>query len=246
MSQYSEKLRFSFIPLLMLFLPCCAISVFMERQDVWPAALIAVGMVTVTCVLLFIARNWEDLLAGVLASLLLIGILMGCALIPFVGWIADVLIFLFALTSIFASIAALIPYALKGMIIWAVFLIALCPAVFHPVASPAVIFVLCIGLGSALARKARPFDEFILLMSSIPLLAVAIASLGKLLQSGIVMRNAQFQQNVSGYTTRAGVQVGDYTRTITKAIPVLSTSVNPAAAAIGAATGSAASDAAES
>jgi hypothetical protein len=221
----------------MLFLPCAAISYFCENDEVWPSGVLAAAAVIGLSLVLFVARNWAELLAGVLGSLMLIAILAGCAMIPVVGWIADVLIFVFALASVLSSIGALMPYALKGVAIWAVFLVSLCPAVFHPVASPLFVFVVCLGLGSSLAKKAKPFDEFILLMASIPLLGMAILSLGRLFQSGIVMRNAQFQQNVSGYTTRAGVQVGDYTRTITKTIPVGTTTVNPGAAAIGSTAG---------
>lgn len=74
------------------------------------------------------------------------------------------------------------------------------------------------------------------------MLALAVASLGRLFQSGIVMRSAQYQQNVSGYTTRAGVQVGDYTRTVTKTIRVSTTSVNPVAVAVGSNAGQSAKD----
>jgi hypothetical protein len=237
MSQKQQENRFSFIPFFMLFVPCGAISYFCEKHEVWPAALTVVGAVTGVCIILFVVRNWAELLAGIFGSLLFIAILAGCAMIPFVGWIADILIFLFALGSVLTSIGALLPYGLKAAVIWGIFLVALMPEVFHPIASPSVLFLFSLGLGSALGKKASPFDEFILLMSSIPLLAMAIASLGKLFQSGIVMRNAQFRQHVSGYTTRAGVQVGDYTRTITKTVPVSTTSVNPGAVAIGSTAG---------
>jgi hypothetical protein len=237
MSRQSEVKGFAVAPLFMLFLPHAAISYFCAKSDLWPAGGAAAIVITGLCLVFFVARNWADLLAGVLGSFLLIALLAACAMIPVVGWIADVLIVLYALGSVFASIGALLPYALKGAAIWTVFLVSLLPAVFHPVASPLVIFLLCLGLGSALGKKASPFDEFILLMSSIPLFAMAVASLGKLFQSGIVMRNAQFQQNVSGYTTRAGVQVGDYTRTVTKVTPTLTTSVNPGAVAIGSSAG---------
>lgn len=153
-------------------------------------------------------------MAGILGSLLLIAILAGCAMIPVVGWLAGVLIFLFALGSVLASIGALIPHALKATAIWGLFLVSLMPEVFHPVASP--LFMLIVSL--------------------------AVASLGRLFHSGIVMRSAQYQQNVSGYTTRAGVQVGDYTRTVTKKIPVSTTSVNPVAVALGSNAGQATKD----
>jgi len=237
MSRSSPENAFSFSPLVMLFFPYAAIAYFYGSDEVMPAGIIAVGTITGLSLLLFVIRNWEELVAGMLGSLLLIAILAGCAFIPFVGWIADLLILLFALGSIWASIEALAPYAIKAAMIWAVFVVSLLPALYHPVASTVVVFLVCVGLGAALAKKARPFDEFILLMSSLPLLALAIASLGRLLQSGLVMRSAQFRQNVSGYTTRAGVQVGDYTRTITKTVPVSTTSINPAAAAIGSAAG---------
>lgn len=237
MNSRSKTQRFSSIPLLCLFLPSVAIAFFCHKSDVWLVSAMAAAGITVACLLTFIARNWQDLLTGIVGSLLFIAMLMACACIPVVGWIADVFILLFALASIVASISALTPYALKGVAIWAVFLAAMSPPIFHPIISPALIFLLSLGLGSALAKKSSPADEFILLISSIPLLALAIASLGKLLQSGLVIRNAQFRQNVSGYTTRSGVQVADYTRTITKAVPVVQTSVNPVAAAIGGASG---------
>jgi hypothetical protein len=174
-----------------------------------------------------------ELVAGILGSLLLIAILAGCAMIPVVGWLAGVLIFLFALGSVLASIGALIPHALKATAIWGLFLVSLLPEVFHPVASPLFMLIVSLAMGTALGKNASPLDEFLLLMSSIPLLALAVASLGRLFHSGIVMRSAPYQQNVSGYTTRAGVQVGDYTRTVTKTIPVSTTSVNPVAVALG-------------
>lgn len=238
----SKEHAFSFAPFFMLFLPCAAISYFCDGAAVWETGVLAVAGITALCLVLFVARNWADLVAGMLGSLLLIALLSACALIPVVGWIADVLIILYALGSIFAAIGALTPFALQAAALWAVFLVALLPAVFHPIASPVVILLVALGLGASLGKKERPFDAFILLVASIPLLALAIASLGRLLQSGVVIRNAQFRQHVSGYTTRAGVEVGDYTRTITKQIAVGTTSVNPGAAAIGASAGRGAQD----
>lgn len=176
-------------------------------------------------------------MTGMASAFVILAILAGCALIPLVGWIADILIILYALGSVWASIGALTPHAVKALAIWGVFFMTLLPPIFHPVGSPVFILIFSIWLGAMLAKQRRPFDAFIFMMSSIPLLAMAIASLGKLFQTQIGMRNAQFQQGVSGYTTRAGVQVGDYTRTITKSVPVLSTSVDAGAAAIGAAAG---------
>lgn len=196
----------------------------------------AVGAVTGICLLVYVARNWEELVAGILGSLLLIGILTICTFIPVVGWIADVLILLFAFGSVLSSISALMPYAIKAALIWAAFLVSLLPAVFHPVVSPAVVFLLSLGLGAALAKRQNAFDEFVFMMASVPLLAMAIISLGKLLQSGIAMRSTRFQQNVSAHT-RAGVQVGSYTRTITKVEPAVVRAVNPTAAALGSAAG---------
>jgi hypothetical protein len=242
MSRNLEDSRFSFAPFAMLFLPCAGISYFCDRHEVWPSGLMAVGAITGFCLLLYVARNLAELVAGILGSLLLVAILAGCAMIPFVGWIADALIFLFALGSVLASIGALIPHALKAAAIWGLFLVSLMPEVFHPVASPVFMLLVSLAMGAALGKKASPLDEFLLLMSSIPLLALAVASLGRLFQSGIVMRSAQYQQNVSGYTTRAGVQVGDYTRTVTKTIPVTTTSVNPVAVAVGSNAGQSAKD----
>ncbi len=242
MAQDSKNPAFSFAPLLMLFLPHAGIAYFCQKHEVWQAGLVAAAVVTGLCMLMFLIRNWAELLAGFFGALLIIGILTLCTMIPVVGWIADVLILLFAFGSVIASIGALMPYALKAVAIWAVFLVSLLPAVFHPVASPVAVLLMSLVMGAALAKKESPFDDFLLLMSSIPLLAMAIASLGKLLQSGVTMRSARFKQNVSGYTTRAGVQVADYTRTITKAVPVGTASVNPAAAAIGSTAGQKAKD----
>jgi len=246
MKRQADDQGFSFAPLIALFLPNAAIALLCDRHDVWPAGIAAVAAVTVLGVLMFVARNWADLVAGMVASLLIFAVLALCALIPFVGWIASVLIVLYALVSILASINALLPYALKAAAMWAVFLVSLAPPVFHPIASPAVVFLVALGMGAAVAKKASPVDDFLLLLSSIPLLVLAIASLGRLLQSGFIVRNAQFQQNVSGYTTRGGVQVGDYTRMITKPVVVPTTSVNPGAAAIGATAGQTARDRSES
>lgn len=237
MLQESTQQRFSYVPFLMLFLPSAVVSFFSRADEAWQSGLIAAVVVTAICLLLYIVRNWSDLIAGMLGAFVILAILAGCALIPVVGWIADILIILYALGSVWASIRALTPHAVKALAIWGVFLVTLLPPIFHPVGSPVFILIFSIWLGVMLAKQRRPFDEFIFMMSSIPLLAMAIASLGKMFQTQIVMRNAQFQQGVSGYTTRAGVQVGDYTRTITKTIPVLSTSVDASAAAIGAAAG---------
>jgi hypothetical protein len=236
MTQQTDNAGFTFAPLLLLFVPYAGIVYFLQAREVWLAGIIAMGVITGLCLLLYVARNWQEIVAGFLGALLLMAILAGCAIIPVVGWIADVLLILFAFGSVLSSIGALLPYAIKAALIWAVFLISLLPMVFHPIISPAVIFLLSVGLGSALAKKQRPTDEFILMMASTPLLAMAIASLGKLLQSGIGMRTAQFQQNVSAHS-RAGVQVGGYTRMITKTVPTITTTVNPVAAAIGTAVG---------
>lgn len=232
-----QQKTFSFAPLVMLFLPYAALMYFCKGSDVLLGGMIGAGAITGICLLTFVARNWRELLAGLLSSVMIIAILSVCALIPVVGWIADVLIVLYAFVSIWASIGALTPYALKAVAIWSVFIISLLPPVFDPVFSPLVVFAFSLALGAALAKKGRPLDEFLLIMTSIPLLAMAIASLGKLLQSGLVLRNAQFQQNVSGYTTRAGVQVDSYTRMITKTVPVTVTSFNPGAAVVGAVAG---------
>lgn len=242
MNPQADNQRFSFAPLTMLFLPHVGIAYFCDRHDVWTAGMIAVGMITGLCVLLFIVRNFADLVAGILGSLLLLAILSACAMIPVVGWIADVLILLYALGSVLSSIGTLMPYAVKALAIWAVFLVSLLPAIFHPVISPAVVCLVALGLGSAVAKKSRPFDEFVLLMASIPLLSMAIVSLGKLFQSGIAMRNVQVRQNVSGYTTQAGAQVDAYTRVVTKTIPQVTTSINPGAVAAGSAAGQGAKD----
>jgi hypothetical protein len=236
MTEQAAGSNFTFAPLLTLFIPYAGIAYFLKAREVWPAGLIAMGAITGLCLFLYVARNWQEIVAGFLGALLLMALLAGCAMIPVVGWIADVLLILFAFGSVLSSIGALMPYAIKAALIWAVFLISLLPVVFHPIVSPAIIFLLSVGLGLVLAKKQSPTDEFILMMASAPLLAMAIASLGKLLQSGIGMRSAQFQQNVSAHT-RAGVQVGSYTRTITKIVPTVTTTVNPAAAAIGAASG---------
>lgn len=229
--------RFSFAPLILLFLPYAAIAYFCDQNQVFPTGLIAVGVTTALCVILYVTRNWAELLAGVLATLLIFAVLTACALIPVVGWIASILLFLYSLASILAAINALIPYAMKAVAIWAFFLISLLPALFHPIVSPIVVLVVCLGLGSAMGAKASPFDEFVLLISSIPLLLLAIASLGRLFQSSVILRSGQFQQNVSGYTTRTGIQVGDYSRTITKVVPVTVHSVNPIATAVGSTAG---------
>ena len=237
MRQQSEQAGFSFAPFIMLFLPYAAIAYFCEKNQLLPSGVIAVGGITALSVVLFVTRNWAELVAGMLATLLIIAVLSICALIPFVGWIASVLLILYALTSILATICTLTPFALKAAAIWAAFLVSLLPDLFHPIVSPAFVLLLSLGLGAAAGKKESPLDEFILLMSSIPLLILAVISLGRLFQSGIVMRNTQVQQNVSGYTTRAGVQVGDYTRTITKVVPVGINTLNPGAAAVGSAAG---------
>ena len=201
------------------------------------AGLLAMAAITALCLLLYVFRNWQQLVAGLVSSLLLIVILTVCAMIPVVGWIADVLLLLYAFSSVLSSIGALMPYAIKGALIWAVFVISLLPVIFHPIISPVVILLLTVGLGTALSKKQSPTDEFILLIASGPLLALAIASLGRLLQSGLAMRSTQFQQNVSAHT-RAGVNIDSYTRTITKVVPVMTTTLNPVAAALGSAAGS--------
>lgn len=241
MTKHAENSRFTFAPLLMLFLPYAGIAYFLHAREVWPAGLVAMGLITGVSLLLYVARNWQEIVAGMLGALLLMAILAGCAMIPVVGWIADVLLILFAFASVLSSIGALIPYAIKAVLIWTVFLVSLLPAVFHPIVSPAVIFLLSVGLGSALAKKQRPADEFILILASTPLLAMAIASLGKLLQSGIAMRSTQVQQNVSAHS-RGSVNVGAYSRMVTKTVPTMTTMVNPAAAAIGSAAGPAKED----
>lgn len=242
MSVSTAGKSFTFAPVFMLFVPCAAISYFCEAGEIWPAAMLAIAAVTCLGLLIFVVRHFEELLAGFLGALLLVALLGLCALIPVVGWIADVLIILFALSSILASISSLFPYALKAAVLWAVFLVAMAPAIHHPVISPLMVFIVSLGMGAALGKRVSPFDEFILMIASIPLLAAAVVSLGRLFQSGFVLRSVRMDQNVSGYTTRAGVQVGDYTRTITKTIPVATTSVNPAAAAVGSAAGRATKD----
>lgn len=237
MTHRSDAPGFTFGPLLALFLPSVAISTYCDPGDVLPASAFAVGAITALSVLLYVARNWEQLVAGILGSLFIIIVLTLCTLIPFVGWIAGILIFVYAFASILGSINVLFPYALKAAALWALFLISMMPALFHPVGSPAVMLFIALGMGSALAKKDSPGDEFILMLASIPLLALAIASLGRLLQSGFIVRPTQLQQNVSGYTTRSGVQVGDYTRTVTRPVVISTTSVNPGAAALGAAAG---------
>lgn len=234
MSDHSASSRFTFAPLTMLFLPYAGIVYFLHARQVLQAGFIAMALITGLSLILYVARNWQDIVAGFLGALLLMAILAGCAMIPVVGWIADVLLILFAFGSVLSAIGVLMPYAIKAALIWAVFLISLLPAVFHPIFSPAVIFLLSIVLGSVLAQKPRPTDEFILMMASTPLLVMAIASLGKLLQNGIVMRNVQYRQNVAAHT-RAGVNVSSYTRLLSKTVPTVTTSVNPVAVAIGSA-----------
>jgi hypothetical protein len=139
MTQQTESSSFTFAPLLMLFLPYAGIAYFLHAREVWPAGLIAMGAITGLCLLLYVARNWQEIVAGFLGALLLMVILAGCAMIPVVGWIADVLLILFAFGSVLSSISALVPYAIKAALIWAVFLISLLPVVFHPIISPAVL-----------------------------------------------------------------------------------------------------------
>jgi hypothetical protein len=241
MTVSTDNSSFSFAPLLLLFAPYAGITYFLRTREVFPAGLAAMAAIIGLCLFLYVVRNWQEIVAGFLGALLLMAILAGCAMIPVVGWIADVILILFAFGSVLSSIGSLLPYAVKAALIWAVFLISLLPPVFHPIVCPVVILLLSVGLGSSLGKKPSPTDEFLLIMASWPLLAMAVASLGKLLQSGIGMRSAQFQQNLSAHT-RAGVQVDGYTRTITKIVPTVTTTVNPAAAALGSAAGKKAKD----
>jgi hypothetical protein len=226
--------------LMLLVFPYALLYYAAGKEDRLPLAAMTAAA---TCLLSLVAhlyRNRIAILEGIAGSLLLIGILMLCAFIPVVGWIADVLLILYALTSVLAALQVLLPIAFKAALILVVFIAALAPEIHHPLYSPLAYGVFCLFLTAWLSRKSDPFSELLLLFASLPLLAIVIASLGRMLKSGFSVNNVKVGQHVSGYTTQAGVNVADYTRMVTKSVTTATTSVNATAVAVNAAAGKAA------
>lgn len=212
---------------LLLVLPYAALYYLVDRRDILPFATATAFLVSFLCLSVHVYRNRKAILEGIIASIVLLAILSACALIPVVGWIADAVIILYALSSVFTAVGLLMPLALRAAVFWAAFFLALLPEFHHPVLSPLAYLAVCAWTANSLARKADPYGDFILGFASIPLLGMVIVSLGKMFRSDIGMRSIRMSQNVSGYTTRAGVQVGDYTRTVTRQVVASTTSLNP-------------------
>jgi hypothetical protein len=220
---------------LLLLLPYALLCYCADQQDIPQLALATMVATSALCLLLHLYRNRSAILQGIIGSIVLIAILLGCALIPVVGWIADVLIVLYALSSVLAALSVLLPLALRAGVTWAVFFITLLPEIHHPVASPLAYLIFCVYSARSLSSRVDPYGELILGFASIPLLMMVIASLGKMFNSQLGTSNIRIRQNVSGYTTRAGVNVADYTRTITKEVTTVTTALNPNAALTGSA-----------
>ncbi|WP_426057025.1 hypothetical protein [Janthinobacterium sp. PSPC2-1] len=241
MTVLKEGGGFRFSILMLLLIPYILLYCAAGKEDRLPLAAVTAAA---TCLLSLVAhlyRNRIAILEGIAGSLLLIGILMLCAFIPVVGWIADVLLILYALASVLAALQVLLPIAFKGALILVVFIAALAPEIHHPLFSPLAYGLFCLFLTAWLSRKSDPFSELLLLFASLPLLAIVIASLGKMFRSGFsVTRNVKVGQHVSGYTTQAGVNVADYTRMVTKSVTTATTSVNATAVAVNTAAGKAA------
>lgn len=212
---------------LLLILPYALLCYGVDQQDVPQFAMASAVLVSFICLCTHLYRNRRAVLEGMVASIVLIAILSGCALIPVVGWVADGLIILYALSSVFMALSLLMPLAIRAAALWAAFFLALLPAFHHPLLSPLAYLVVCVWTARSLSRKADPFGDLILGFASIPLLGLVIVSLGRMFRSDVGMSSIRVSQNVSGYTTRAGVQVADYTRTITKQVVTSTTSLNP-------------------
>ena len=88
MTVLKEGGGFRFSILMLLLIPYVLVYCAAENGDRLPLAAI---MAVATCLLSLVAhlyRNRIAILEGIMGSLLLIGILMLCAFIPVVGWIA--------------------------------------------------------------------------------------------------------------------------------------------------------------
>lgn len=237
MPAHKKNSRFRFSLLMLLVFPYALLVYFGNKQDMLPMAGLAAVSICLICLVLHVYRNRIAILEGIVASLLLIGLLMLCAFIPFVGWIADVLLVLYAISSIWIAFKVLLPIAFKAVMILIVFIVALVPEIHHPLFSPLAYGVFCIFLTQWLSGKEDPYGELLLLFASLPLLAMVIASLGKMFKSGFSVNKVKVGQQVSGYTTQAGVNVADYTRMVTKSVTTATISVNSTAVAANVAAG---------
>lgn len=208
-----------------LMLPYLALNFFVERRDMEVIVVTAL-VITVACMVLYICRNRQAIVEGIVASLLLFALLSACAFIPVIGWIFDVLVLLYALSSALSALQVLMPLVVRVALMWAVFVATLLPTIHHPVFSPLAYGVFCLFVTSALSKKADPYGELLILITSVPLLMIIIASLGRMFRSTVGTARVGVSQNVSGYTTQTGVQVNAYTRTVAKGVTTVTTSVN--------------------
>lgn len=215
---------------LLLLLPYGLLHL-LDSAGEMPAAIAAMALAIVSlCTLIHFVRHRRVILEGMLASLVLVGLCMACAMIPVIGWIFDAFLLLYAMANVLEAVGALMPLAMKALLMWAFFALTLLPAFHHPIYSPIAYVIFCLAVTSVFSKKNEPYGALVLLMASIPLLGMIIISLGKMFQSNVTMGRGGIKQHVAGYARSNGVQVGSYTRTVTGNVTTVTTSVNAAPA----------------
>lgn len=223
---------FKFGLLFLLSFPYAVVRFFSDKREMVLPILASALIITIIATSLYFYKNRREILSGVVAAAISIVIFSILAMIPAVGWIFDILLLISIMASIIESIKTLAPLAAKSAMIWAVYVITLLPVFHNSTFNILGYLFFCIVLTAALSKKSSPYEELILVIASIPLLAIVIASLGKMFQSSIKMTSVKVPQSVSGYTTEAGVKVSAYTRNITKSLPETVIKINPSSAIV--------------